>query len=280
MAAAGTTTALATVDPQQYAIAQMSQDEIQEILVENIGGGALSVSDLDRVKVPSGGALFWEVPSADGSQVVKQLNGIIVYWDDRRAYWPKSIDEGGGGTPPNCSGRMVPLETGGKAWVGRGARWEGDTEGPHDCGSCRFNQFNSAKGGQGKGKACPERRLLAILTEDSILPLILNVPATSLGEIRKYMLQLAGRERVPYYGVVTSLSLVEDKNDGGIKYAKIVATKAAKLDATTLARIRSVVENLKPALDALSVDVPENGNGSSSFESDEDLETVDAAYVN
>jgi hypothetical protein len=54
-----------------------------------------------------------------------------------------------------------------------------------DCQKCKYNQFGSAESGQ--GKACQNRMDLYILTEDSMFPVILNLPATSLKAFKEYL---------------------------------------------------------------------------------------------
>lgn len=243
-------TALA-IPAQNFAIMQTEAAELQEIFAENLGG-TLNIKDLDRIKVPSGGGLAWSLPS-DGPRpkVAESFKGIIVYFDDRRAYWEKTVEEGGTGQAPDCAGRKIQIDAAGsKAWVGRGKRWESDVDGEHDCGKCPFNQFESAK--KGKGKACKERRMLGILMEDSILPVLLNIPATGLADIQRYFTQLIGRKRAPYYGVVTEFSLAPAKNAQDIEFAKVEFVATEVLTADQRAAMRVVVDQIKPALDRVA----------------------------
>lgn len=264
-------TALAPI--KDYAIATMSPAEIRESIAENLGGGTISVSDLDRVKFPSGGGLIWEVPGLDGVEPAKELVGVIVYWRDNRAMWRQSIEEGGSGSPPDCSGRLVELVAGqGKTWLGKGNR-DGDGDlGPHDCGTCQYNEFGSAD--KGEGKKCKETRVVGILTEGAILPLIVNIPPTSLKAVRSFFLRLAGK-RTPYWSVVTRIKLAEAQNKGGVKYAEGAFEVVEALEGPIKEQVRDYVAMIGPILDTVSAQAEGDASGGSSFAEQGDLEEID-----
>ena len=90
------------VDTNQFAIMNLGKNEIAEILTENLGGAGLNVTDLTIVKVPSGGGVMWEIPGIEGLQHAKEIEGVIIFTQSTRAYWPDSFDDTGGGSPPQC----------------------------------------------------------------------------------------------------------------------------------------------------------------------------------
>ena len=74
---------------------------IVEIVEENLGSEGVSAYDLDRVKIPAGGATAFEVPTLEGEESIKEIEGIIIFWKTARAYWPEKFN--GENNPPQCS---------------------------------------------------------------------------------------------------------------------------------------------------------------------------------
>lgn len=171
-----------------------------DIVRENVGTGALKVFDLDQITVPAGGATSFEVPTLAGTENVKEIHAVCVRWLDVRQYWEKDF---AGGEPPDCaSNDMV-----------RGIGKPGGL-----CETCPNSQWESAP--KGGGKACKEKKILFLLTKDSLLPKILSVPPTSLSVVNKLFLQLAGKI-VKYNSVELILKLDQAKSNDGIKYSKL-----------------------------------------------------------
>lgn len=226
------TTALATLDG--YAMLEVAPHELKEIVEANVGPAGFSVSDLDRIVMPSGGQPFWSVPDLSGEpSAEKAIEGVIIEWQDRRAYWARSLDESGGGSPPDCSSDD-------------GITGVGDPGGA--CEACPLSKFGS--GPDGVGQACKQMRMLYMLREDQILPVVITAPPTSLAPVRQYMLRLTSR-RVPYYGVLTSLELEQTTNQGGIKYSKIKPVLVDRLDASVAEKVKSMRDSLRPYLTAI-----------------------------
>jgi hypothetical protein len=256
----------------------MGAAEVAEIMEANLGGTQISVGDFDRVKVPSGGGTIWEVPTLEGPRPERFITGVIVYWRDNRAMWKKAVEEGGSGQAPDCTGRLIPLEVGSasKVWTGKGVRWEGDDSGPHDCSACPYNDFGSAD--KGEGKKCKETRMLAILTPEGFMPLLLNIPPTSLKLIRQFCLRLAGRG-IPLHGVQVKIGLNKTKNKGGTDYCEVVPELVETLDAANRALMKAYVDQIKPVLETVEAEesaAAAGGTGSSFAEGEGgDLEDLD-----
>lgn len=219
----------------------MRPDELgprMALLKENLGSARMDVFDLPRYKVPTGGQTLWEVPALDGTEpeFEKHLEGVILVFRDGRRYYRTSIDEGGAGhTPPDCiSDDLV--------------RGVGDPGG--FCQACPYSQFGSRRGasGAGRGQACREQRVLFVLRLDDVLPVMVTVPPTSLKNARGFFSGLALTHAVPYWGVITRISLVRDKSAAGIDYAKMTFAVSEKLDATGAARIRAFRAEIEPVL--------------------------------
>lgn len=217
---------------ENYAALQMNALELKEVLQENLGGEAISAFELDRVKVPSGGGTTWEVPTLEGVEDAKAIEGVVIYFKNQNAYWKEKYD--GQNNPPDCVSNdgMVGIGTPGG-----------------DCAVCPLNAFGS----EGKGKACKNMRTLFVLREGDVLPLVLTLPPTSLKDARKYFLRLASKG-IPYYGVITEITLDKDKNENGITYSKAKLSLKGRLDPDTVKKLKAFQDSLKPALDAIKVD--------------------------
>ncbi len=226
------TTAL--MKPDSYAIIKADAKQLGEVVRANLGGQNLTEFDLERVKVPGGGGLTWEIGDDESSKV---LEGIIVHWRDGCAYWEESFDSSGGGTPPDCSSQDGLTGIGNPGGI---------------CGKCPFNEFGSGKDAKGKptrGKACKNFRVLFMMRPEELLPLAVIVPPTSLREVRKYFLRLASRA-IPYYSLVTQLTLEKTKSEQGIAYARIKAAPSTRLSDKEQAAIRSYSEDIASAFTA------------------------------
>ncbi|MDD4986627.1 MAG: hypothetical protein PHQ43_12775 [Dehalococcoidales bacterium] len=223
-------TELAKID--NFAALKIATEDLKEILQENLGGQRISASELDRIKIPSGGGTTWEVPTLSGMEDTKAVTGVVIYFRNQNGYWKEAYD--GQSNPPDCASND-------------GVVGVGDPGG--ECALCPLNQYGS----DGKGKACKNMRTLFILREADVLPLVLTLPPTSLKDARKYFLRLASKG-VPYYGVVTEITLEKDKNEGGIVYSKAQLTLKSQLSADTVKKLKAFQESLRPALEAVKID--------------------------
>ncbi|NLW75520.1 MAG: hypothetical protein GXY18_03720 [Methanomicrobiales archaeon] len=217
-----------------YAVAQIEQQVLLDIIRENLGNTQITKSDLDRVKVPSGGGRVWEVPSLEGTEDVKALEGVVIFFKDENAYWADKYD--GSNDPPDCYSA--------DAIVG-----EGNPGGA--CAHCPLNQFGSDE--ESGGKACKNMRTLFLLREGSILPIAITVPPTSLKDAKKYFLRLASGA-VPYCGVITELTLEKDKNNSGIEYSKIKFAMKGRLSAEDVKRMKALQATMRPMLESVQIE--------------------------
>lgn len=220
-------TALAVIEP--YAIMSLDPSELKATISENLGQDRLDVSDLDLVKMPSGGAIAWTLPGIDRKRSVETFSGIIIHVLTQRVYWQKAFT--GEQNPPDCfsSDGMIGTGTPGGA-----------------CDTCPLSQWGSAE--KGNGQACRQNRLLFILTEDSILPLVLRLSPTSLGPAKKYFVRLAGKT-TPYSAVVTRFGLKEEKSGGGIAYSSATFEVERILEPDEIAKIRQYQQGIRPILE-------------------------------
>lgn len=232
---------------------------VQEILKTNLGANQnLGFSDLTKIKIPAGGGTTWEIPRASGEPLeTKEIEGVVVAFQDAKSFWKDSLDDTGGGNPPDCRSSDLIQGIGTPGIL---------------CAECPNNEFGSAT--KGKGKACKDLRILYILADDSILPKVIVIPPTSLKPMRQLFLSLAVEEETPYYGAMLSLSLEKDKNDAGIVYSKVVPRVKAVLDEDTLAKASAYNEMLKPMLGAMFSQVID-GNSTHDEEESGEADTID-----
>jgi hypothetical protein len=177
---------------ERYPAFEGDATNIVETMRENIGIAEIGAFNLDRIKMPSGGGIAWEVQTLEGPDTAKTLTGIIVYHRDVRTYWRDEYS--GAGNPPDCSSQD-------------GLVGHGDPGG--DCSSCPFAQFDSGRNG---GQACKQQKQVFLLSGDGLLPAVVNLPPTSLRPYRDFMLRLGSR-KILYRHVEVTLGL--EKVQGG-----------------------------------------------------------------
>lgn len=177
-----------------------NQDELNTILEEDCDGLEFS---LDKIKIPAGGGTAFEVPSDEEgeSDMVKEITGVILYNYAVNSYYLEKYT--GGSNPPDCGsfdGRVGYGNPGG------------------DCKSCPYNRFGS---GDGKSKACKNRRMLYILQENELFPVVLSLPPGSVGSYSNYVKRLISKGLRPS-GVVTRITLKKSTSGEGINFSQAV----------------------------------------------------------
>jgi hypothetical protein len=237
---------------ENYAVMQLDLVELAEVVRENLGGSQIDIFQLDRVKVPAGGATVWQVPDLDapkGYVNLETLEGILIYFSDGNGYWPDEFT--GAGTPPTCSSEDGVIGHSQKEGLGG------------DCSTCPLNQFGSEikkDGTKGSGKACKNMRRLFLLRPGNLLPMLVVAPPMSLKNLKGYNLRLASAG-VSYWAMTTKLELETDRNEGGIEYSKIVPRAGSKLTPDEKARVKLLRDQLLPALQRVTIIEAAQGSG-------------------
>lgn len=203
-------TALTVLEQVNQQLAELPK--VSALVRENLGDGGMTPLDLTRIRVPAGGGLAWEYPTADGIEPRASFEGVILSRQNARAYWATPLDQGAGNAPPDC--RSNDAEYG-----------VGDPGG--DCKRCPMAQWGSKEGSN--AQACKALTLLYVLVPGEGLPVVVVAPPTSLRPVKDYMLRLTSAG-TPYWGCVTRFSLVKTKNTGGIAYSRMDLTRSAVLD--------------------------------------------------
>lgn len=215
--------------------------EVTELMDLNLGGvGEMSVFDLPRVKMPSAGNATWSVPTLEGDQTKKAIVGIILAWQPSRGYWPGEFS---GSMPPQCSsadGKMGAGDPGG------------------ECAVCPLAKWESAE--KGRGQACKAMVRMLVLESDSILPIVLTLPPTSIKAWRAYGTKLLAAQ-VPYYGAVSEIGLEQKQNQEGIAYS--VATFAAQtiIEGEQRAQVKGYAAGFREMLGRLTVQADDYEGG-------------------
>lgn len=201
-------------------------NDLGEAMSEEMEG--LSI-DFDRVKIPSGGGLAFEVPGddPDNPDMVKELVGVIVDHHPVNAFW--SDKYAGQNNPPDCS--SMDGKTG-----------QGNPGG--NCKNCPFNQWGSDPDGTG-GKACKNMHRIYLLRQGEMFPLLLTLPPTSIKPFSNYIAKrIVGRGKRSY-GVITKITLKREQNKNGIAYSQAQFSVAGELSPEETAKAAEYAQSIK-----------------------------------
>jgi hypothetical protein len=226
----------AIVPVEKYAILAADPKQVVEVIQENLGGQQLRATDLDQVKVPSGGGTTWTLPGLEGEVETKSIQGVIVFHKMPRAYWPSDYD--GSKNPPDCYSD--------DSFTGIG------TPGG-DCTVCPYAAFGSSSKEGSKAQACKQMRQIFVLPEGSLLPIVVTAPPTSLINFKQYFMRLAG-QGVVYYGAITELKLRKVKGDGVPDYSVIDPFIVGKLGPEQVQVVKAYAESMKRVFDAVKIE--------------------------
>ena len=199
---------------------------LAQMLAEEMDGLSLT---FDRIKIPAGGGLAYEVPSddVDNPDTVKEFKAVILYQHPVHTYYKEKYT--GGNTPPDC----------GSMDGHNGIDADGVVKA---CKDCEFGEFGS--GENGVGKACKQKRRLYILRAGEALPNILSLPTGSLAVFSKYIMRLLSKGKKSG-SVVTKFTLKKEQNSGGINYSQAVLSVERDLTDSEAAGISRLAEQVK-----------------------------------
>jgi len=224
---------LARVDAQLYPALFEDMSDLVDTLRENVGAEGLALTDLPRIPMPAGGSTTWEIPDALGgkAKATAELDFLLAYWSAARLWWPVNPDEPNkiSGDPPECSSAdgQVPLPGG--AFAPDGSR-AGQNPGG-SCVTCPMSKFGSSeKPGSGRGQACSDRRLMFILGEGDILPMLISTPPTSKRALKDFHLGLVRQYPGIHYSAFQIRYALEKVSANGNNYAVVKPTLLGVLD--------------------------------------------------
>jgi len=191
-----------------YVIPNVSTD-VTEGIAEELNG--LNIS-LDKIKIPAGGGLAFEVPGEDpeSPDSEKEVLGVIVDHYPLNSFWAEKYT--GQNVAPEC------FSTDSRTGIG--------TPGG-ECAKCPYNKFGSGEDGQ--SKACKNAHRLYILRSGELYPVVITIPPTSLKSLSDYLAKRIVTKGLRSYGVVTKLTLKKATNNTGITYSQVQFSLADKL---------------------------------------------------
>lgn len=244
MSTTTTNTAIAEREPFLLPDMQVDGEFSQEELNEDMEGLQLS---FQRVKIPSGGQLQFELPSdnPDDPDYAKYLDGVIVYSHNTNAYWPDG-DAYDDNNPPACQSLDGKQGYGCPGGV---------------CAECAYNKFGSDPKGTGKGKACKNMRIVYLLCSGELMPIQLSLAPTSISSYSQFVnAAFLSRRRGVCSGVVR-IGL-KKKSNGKDDYSVATFQKLYDFSGEELARIRAYAdtfrEQAKAMLEQRTADLEEN----------------------
>lgn len=217
---------------EEFQIPVIASGNLADVIAEEMDGLNLS---FDRVKVPSGGGLAFEVPTEDGdTDVQKEIVGVIVGHSPENVYYATQYD--GGNEPPDC------VATDGKLGVGNPGG---------DCLSCPYNEWGSSE--DGIGKACQNRHKVFILRDGELFPLMVALPVTSVKNFSDFIKRSVMKGRRSYE-FITKVGLSKDKSKGGIEYSKCVFSLVAPLGGEKLQAAKAYADGIRPMIKQVSTE--------------------------
>lgn len=219
-----------TVTQEQQFNLQVLQLDAEALAEEMDGLGPIPY---EKVKIPSGGGLAFEVPTddEDNPDMVKELKGIILYHHPINAFWQNKYD--GQNSNPDCAsydGKVGVVTATGECI---------------DCSRCPHNQFGSDT--NGRGKACKNMHRCYVLMEGNPVPIILTLPPSSIKGLRDYLGKKVVMKGMRSYEVITKISLKKEQSGDGITYSRAVFNFAGKLEGDMLGTVREMAESIKKA---------------------------------
>lgn len=223
----------------------LKENNLADIISEEMAG--LNVA-FERVKIPAGGGLAYELPGddTDNPDTVKEFSAVILYNHPLNAYYKTKYT--GGSNPPDCGSFD-------------GVHGSGDPGG--ECAKCPFNVFGTGENGS---KACKNKRRLYLLREGEIFPIILTLPTGSLKDFTRYMVSLVGKGIRPSQ-VVTRFSLKRAVSKSTLTYSQAQFAVDRRLTPEECKLVAALAEQVK----ALSTQV--------GYEEEEEPEDKDNPFI-
>lgn len=233
----------AMVEKKNFMLPEMLEGEFtSEELADDYDGLQLS---FQRVKIPAGGALQFEIPSDDpeNPDYTKYIEGVILHSHQTGAYWPEGSEYDDSVTPlcSSVDGKIGCGTPGGS------------------CALCELNQYGTAtdsKGNQAKGKACKNMRHLYILRDGEYMPILLALPPTSLRPYSDFINACFVTRRRPTYASVVQIGL--KRIEGANTYSVATFKKVCDFTGEELAKVKAYAtgfrEQIKGMLQARAAD--------------------------
>ena len=211
--------------------AAMESDFSAEDMAADMDGMTMT---FQRVKIPSGGMLQFEMPTddPDNPDYTRVLTGVILHNHTSCAFWAEGNDDEEN-NPPVCS------SLDGKTGIGLpgGA-----------CSACEMNRFGSAA--KGRGKACKNMRVIYLLRSGDYMPLQINLPPTSIRGFNDFISSAFVMRRRASFGSMVQIGLKKGSN-GKDEYSIATFKRLYDFCGEELAQIRAYAMNFKEQLNQM-----------------------------
>ncbi|MCL2816114.1 MAG: hypothetical protein FWD23_16090 [Oscillospiraceae bacterium] len=197
----------------------------KEDLADDMDGLKLN---LQKIKIPSGGSLQFEIPSDDpeNPDYTKTIEGVIIHNHSAHAFWAEDSGDEEDATPL-CS------SSDGKCGIG---------EPGGDCVTCALNRFGS--GANGKGKACKNMRVLYVLRDGDVVPIQITLPPTSIKPFNDFYNMAFALRRRGACGSVVQINL-KRMNNGKDDYSVATFKKVFDFEGEQLANVINYANGFK-----------------------------------
>jgi hypothetical protein len=195
-------------------------DEILEELA-NLNG------KLEKIKIPTGGGTSFEFPNfenADETIPVKEFSAVTLYHHPISIYYCQDYD--GTVVSPDCISFDETIGFGNPGGA---------------CKNCDFNIFGSGKNG---GKACKAKVQLYILCENTLFPMSILLPTSSIKSFQNYIRRLLYQGK-KLSSLITKFSLKRVLNKKGTPYAQTCFSAVRELEPTEFGVIKNLIEKMK-----------------------------------
>ena len=190
--------------------------------------------NFQRVKIPSGGALQFEIPGDDpeNPDYTRTIEGVILHNHAACAYWPEGSEDDEDATPlcSSVDGKLGVGEPGG------------------DCVTCALNRFGS--GSNGKGKACKNTRVLYLLQDGAFMPIQIILPPTSIKPFSDFYNMAFAARRRGACGSVVSIGLKRVEN--GNTYSIATFKKVSDFTGEQLSQAKAYSEGFRAQIKAIN----------------------------
>jgi len=233
-----------------YAPFEVADTGLMEDLADELDG--LDGVSFDRVKIPAGGGIAWELPSddPDNPEISREIIGVIVDDHPSSALW---LDDGDG--LPDAS------SIDGKTQVVNPdsmAKFEerGLPIPKEDLKECPYNQFGSLAmiGKEGKGKATKNVWRLYVMLEGKYLPILVTIPPTSLKGFKAYKTNRVVGQGFRLCDVLTKLTLRKETG-GDNDYSVVQFALVGPLEPAAQEAMRSMRNGVRPMTRRVQVDM-------------------------
>jgi hypothetical protein len=209
----------------KFAVCKPGGDLIEAMAENSIAGDKFSFNDLPKTKVPTGGETEWKIASVAGSEVVKEIRGVLVFYGKAGTLW--ALDKMAEGAKPllisndlkDCVQISDDFGDLDQAAIEECFTHQDEAGKNHyDWEKLPYNQWGSGKNG---GKRCKEQRLLCILRENDLVPVFLRVPPASVTGVHDFVKRLTLQTQRRHYESIVTLTLEKAVNKEGTPYSTV-----------------------------------------------------------